>query len=191
MFENKGVEGGFQELWNRFLSLFYKGKDEVVRTSKVSKARLDLTSLKRERERVFERLGEEIYKRRKENAILLPGLDPFFTEIDIINLKLSSKERELKELSGQEFGVVPPVPTVSQDAERKRERGERPHRPRRKGPPPQGVKQEMAPSLPEGVKTERPGADERPRKRYYRPRKRPSGVKQDVKIESSGGNKGL
>lgn len=168
-------EGGFQGVWNRFLSIFNKGKEEVVRSSKVSKARLDLSSLRKERERVFERLGEEIYKRHKENKISLPGLDPFFTEIDIINLKLSSKERELKGLAGEEAEVIKPAPA---EAGTRPERREKPYRPKRKGPyPPREVKQETTSA--EGVKAERPEGERRPRKRYYRPKKRPTEAKQE------------
>lgn len=110
MFESNAGEGGFQGLWNKLLSTFNTGKEEVVRSTKVSKARLDLSSLKKERERVFERLGEEIYKRRKERTASIPGFDSFFAEIDIINLKLSSKERELKGLKGEEAGSIPSAP---------------------------------------------------------------------------------
>lgn len=167
-------EGGFQGVWNRFLSIFNKGKEEVVRSSKVSKARLDLSSLRKERERVFERLGEEIYKRHKENKSTLPALDPFFTEIDIINLKLSSKERELKGLAGEEGAVIEPA-----EAGIRPERRERPYRPKRKGPyPPREVKQEMAPPTSGEAKVERPEGERRPRKRHYRPKRRPSEVKE-------------
>jgi hypothetical protein len=131
MFGGNPAEGS---LWNRLLSLFNKGKEEVVRSSKVSKARLDLSSLKKERERVFERLGEEIYKRHKEEKLSLPALDPFFAEIDIINLRLSSKERELKGLAGEE-AEVKAMPAVPVGAGVRPERRGRPHRPRKKGPP--------------------------------------------------------
>mgnify|MGYP001604486287 FL=1 len=101
MFESNAGEGGFQDLWNKLLSLFNTGKEEVVRSSRVSKARLDLSSLKKDRERVFERLGEEVYKRHKEKGISISGLAPFFTEIEMIDNNLSSKGRELKELKGE------------------------------------------------------------------------------------------
>lgn len=106
MFESNAGAGGFQGLWNNLLSIFNSGKDEVVRSSKVSKARLDLSSLKKDRERVFVRLGEEVYKRHKEKTIAIPGLAPFFTEIDIIDTNLSSKERELKVLKGEEADLI-------------------------------------------------------------------------------------
>lgn len=131
MFESNAGEGGFQGLWNKLLSTFNTGKEEVVRSTKVSKARLDLSSLKKERERVFERLGEEIYKRRKERTASIPGLDSFFAEIDIINLKLSSKERELKGFKGEEAGSIPSAPA---DTGARREGRERKYRPRTKPP---------------------------------------------------------
>ncbi len=137
MFESNAGEGGFQGVWNKLLSTFNTGKEEVVRSSKVSKARLDLSSLKKERERVFERLGEEIYKRRKERTVSIPGLDSFFAEVDIINSKLSSKERELKGLKGEEVGSIPSAPA---DTGARREGRERKHRPRTKQ---SGVKQDV------------------------------------------------
>lgn len=109
MFESNAVEGGFQDLWKKLLSMFNTGKEEVVRSSKVSKARLDLSSLKKDRERVFERLGEEVYKRHKEKGISIPGLASFFAEIEMIDNNLSSKERELKELKGE--AVISPSVT--------------------------------------------------------------------------------
>ncbi len=137
MFESNAGEGGFQGVWNKLLSTLNTGKEEVVRSTKVSKARLDLSSLKKERERVFERLGEEIYKRRKERTASIPGLDSFFAEIDIINLKLSSKERELKGLKGEEAGSIPSAPA---NTGARREGRERKHRPRTK---PSEVRQDV------------------------------------------------
>lgn len=177
-------EGGFQGLWNKALSLFNKGRDEVVRSSKVSKTRLDLSSLRNEKERVFERLGEEVYSRYKEDKISIPGLDPFFTEIDIISLKLSSKERELKGLKGEEVGFI------SADAVRGHERKERPRRPNRKGP--HHTQRAASPAVGGEGKIEGPEPGIRPKKRYHRPRRRPSEERQgsEGKVEHSN-NMGL
>lgn len=172
---NNMKEGGVQGLWNKALSLFNKGKDEVVRSSKVSKTRLDLSSLKNEKGRVFERLGEEIYRRYKENKISIPGLDPFFTEIDIISLKLSSKERELKGLKGEEAGSMPA------DAVRGHERKGRPQRPRRKAPP--YAQSTASPAVSEESKPEGSESGRRPKRKYHRPRRRPSEVRQDVEVK--------
>lgn len=128
MFESSNWEGSPQTLWNRFLSIFNKGKDEVVKSSKVSKARLDLSSLKKERERVFERLGEEVYKRNKDKAISVSGLDALFAEINIINLKVSSKERELKDLKGEEANLIRSEQKVIPIRREKREGHQRPRR---------------------------------------------------------------
>lgn len=181
---NNVREGGFQGMLNRMLSVFNKGKEEVVRSSKVSKARLDLSSLKKEKERAFERLGEEVYRRYKENKISIPGLDPFFTEIDLISPKLSSKERELKGLKGEEVGFI------SADAVRGHERKERPHRPNRKGP--HHTQRAASPAVGGEGKAEGPEPGIRPKKRYHRPRRRPSEGRQEVggKVESSN-NMGL
>ena len=122
MFESNAGEGGFQGLWNKLLSLFNTGKEEVVRSSKVSKARLDLSSLKKDRERVFERLGEEVYKRHKEKGISIPGLDPFFTEIEMIDNNLSSKGRELKELKGEAVSAPSVAETGTEFNKRPRKR---------------------------------------------------------------------
>ena len=107
--------------------MFNTGKEEVVRSSRVSKARLDLSSLKKDRERVFERLGEEVYKRHKEKGISIPGLAPFFTEIEMIDNNLSSKGRELKELKGE--AVISPsvTETGTEFNKRPRKRGHEPN----------------------------------------------------------------
>ncbi len=165
MFDSNTGDGGGQRLWNKLLSIFDKGKDEVVRSSKVSKARLDLSSLRRERERVFERLGEEVYKRHKEKKFSLPGLDPFFTEIDSITLRLSSKERELKDLKGEDVQDVQAVPSI------RPERRERPYPVKKEG------SQEIHSLDNERVTAEAVESDKRPGKRDYRPRKKLSGAK--------------
>lgn len=177
MSDNNVRESGLQGFWNRALSLFNKGKDEVVRSSKLSKARLDLSSLKKEKESVFERLGEEVYRRHKENKVSIPGLDSFFTEIDIINLKFSSKERELKGLKESEAGSPPA------DAGIGHERKERPYRPGRKGT------HHLQRAVVEEVKTEGLGA--RPKKKFYRPKRRPSEGKPDIRVESNSNEMGL
>lgn len=117
MFESNAGEGGFQGLWNNLLSMFNSGKDEVVRSSKVSKARLDVSSLKKEKERVFVRLGEEVYKKHKEKSVTIPGLAPYFAEIEIIDARLASKEREIKELKG-EAGSLFLTPEAGTDLKR-------------------------------------------------------------------------
>ena len=117
MFESNAGEGGFQGLWNNLLSMFNSGKDEVVRSSKVSKARLDVSSLKKEKERVFVRLGEEVYKKHKEKGVTTPGLAPYFAEIEIIDARLASKEREIKELKG-EAGSVSSTPEAGTELNR-------------------------------------------------------------------------
>lgn len=179
MFDSNAGDGGGQRLWNKFLSIFNKGKDEVVRSSKVSKTRLDLSSLKKERERVFERLGEEIYKRHMEKKFSLPGLDPFFTEIDIITLKLSSKERELKGLKGEEVQDIQSAPP-----DRTEHRG-RHYRRRRKGPHPakEAAGQKSPSPAGESVKAEVAEPGGRPRRKYHRPRRKPSDIKQEVESE--------
>jgi len=177
-------ESGFQGFLNRALSVFNKGKDEVVRSSKVSKARLDLSSLKNEKERVFKRLGEEVYRRYKESKISIPGLDSFFTEIDIISLKLSSKERELKGLKGEET-----APMLA-DAVIGHERKGRPQRPKREGPP--YAQSTASPAVSEEGKPEGSESGRRPKRKNYRPRRRPSEGRQgsEVKVERSN-NMGL
>ena len=175
MFENNAGEGGFQGLWNKLLSIFNSGKEEVVRSSKVSKARLDISSLKKERERVFERLGEDIYKRHRERTASIQGLDSLFAEIEIINLKLSSKERELKVLKGEEADLLPSKPP---DAGTKQERRDRPYRPKKKRPYPSKEAHKEADSVVEGTNAE--GPEKRPMKRHYRPGRRPPEVKQVI-----------
>lgn len=127
MFESNAGEGGFQGLWNKLLSMFNTGKEEVVRSSRVSKARLDLSSLKKDRERVFERLGEEVYKRHKEKGISIPGLAPFFTEIEMIDNNLSSKGRELKELKGEAVSFPSVTELGTESGKRQRKRGHAPN----------------------------------------------------------------
>ncbi|MEK7851880.1 MAG: hypothetical protein AAB275_08345 [Deltaproteobacteria bacterium] len=169
---NNVKENGFQGLLNRALSVFNKGKDEVVRSSKVSKARLDLSSLKNEKEHLFKRLGEEVYRRHKENKISIPGLDSFFTEIDIISLKLASKERELKALKGEEAALIPA------DAVRGHEGKGRPKNPKTKGSP--YAQTTASPAISEEGRPEGSESDRRPKKKHYRPRRRPSEGRQDV-----------
>jgi len=180
MIDGNTGEGGFYGVWNRLLSIFNKGKDEVVRSSKVSKVRLDLSSLKKEREKVFERLGEEIYNRQKGNKISLPGLDSYLTEIDLITFKISSKERELKGLKGEEVQESRPASPV------RPERRERPYRPRERRPHHVRMEgnQETSSLNKEEVKAETTESDNRPRRRHYRPKRRPPGAKQEVKSES-------
>ena len=100
MFDGNAVEGESRRLVNKLLLLFNKGKDEVGRSSRIGKGRLDLSSLKRDRELVFEQLGEEVYKRHKAQTLSLSGLEPFFAELDLLTSNLSSKEKELEYLKG-------------------------------------------------------------------------------------------
>jgi len=76
---------------------------------------------------MFERLGEEVYKRHKEKGISIPGLDPFFTEIEMIDNNLSSKGRELKELKGEAVSAPSVAETGTEFNKRPRKRYHRPN----------------------------------------------------------------
>lgn len=122
MFESNAGDGGVQGLWNKILSVFNTWKEEVIRSSKVSKARLDISSLKKERSLVLERLGEELYKRCKEKGISISGFEAFITEIDIIDNNLSLKEREIKELKGEAVTIPSPSGTGAEFSKRPKKR---------------------------------------------------------------------
>lgn len=59
-------------LFGRAVEALGDVRDAVVRSSQVGKIKLDATFLRRERDRLFARLGEEVFDRVEEGRLVLP-----------------------------------------------------------------------------------------------------------------------
>jgi hypothetical protein len=71
-------------------------RDVVVRTSQVGKIKLDATFLRRERDRLFARLGEEIYDRVDGGVLEVPEeLAGLVEQIRDVETRLEEQEQEI------------------------------------------------------------------------------------------------
>jgi hypothetical protein len=71
-------------------------RDVVVRTSQVGKIKLDATFLRRERDRLFARLGEEVYDRVEGGVLEVPGeLAGLIEQIRDVETRLEEQEQEI------------------------------------------------------------------------------------------------
>jgi hypothetical protein len=73
-------------------------KEELVRSSKIGKIRLDMTKIKKQRAKKFQELGERSYHLLLEGKIDIEGSDSLKTEIDELDAQIKGKEAEIKEI---------------------------------------------------------------------------------------------
>jgi len=73
-------------------------KEELVRSSKIGKIRLDMTKIKKQRAKKFQELGERCYQLILEGKIDVEGSDSLKKEIDELDAQIKGKEAEIKEI---------------------------------------------------------------------------------------------
>jgi len=84
---------------DRLSSLAEKVKEEVVTLSRIGRRRLDIISLKKQRDDFYKSLGKKTHELIKERVISVPELATLSTKIDELSDKISSLEMEVGDMA--------------------------------------------------------------------------------------------
>ncbi len=85
-----------QALFDSLKSIFERSKEEVVRGARVSRARLDVYQLRRDRDRALQRLGEEAYALLQTETLKSQDLASAFAVVKDIDARIQTLEDEMK-----------------------------------------------------------------------------------------------
>lgn len=92
-----------EALVERTVDALEKGRTEVLKEARVGKVKLlDIYQLRRERGRLYQRLGEEVYGLVRKNALEIPSLSRTLAKIAALDEKIAAKEAEIDRLRGDE-----------------------------------------------------------------------------------------
>lgn len=67
------VRKELNQIWQSTIDQFDEIKDAIVKSSQAGKAKLDAAFLKRQRERLFAQLGEDVLRAADEQGFALPA----------------------------------------------------------------------------------------------------------------------
>lgn len=95
--EKKGKWDSIVDATKKYATL---AKEELVKSSKIGKIRLDTTKIKKQKAKKFQELGERCYQLILEGKIDIEGSDSLKTEIDELDAKIKSKEGEIEKIQG-------------------------------------------------------------------------------------------
>jgi len=80
-----------------------KGKEELVKFTKISKIRIEIASTKKKMEEKFKNLGLKVYQMRKEDELLPENLELDFEKIKELENSIAELERLISELKAKGF----------------------------------------------------------------------------------------
>ena len=96
-----------ESLVERTVDALERGRDEVLREAKVGKVRLlDIYQLRRERGRLYQRLGEEVYGLVRKGALEIPSVGRTLAKLAALDDKIGAKEQEVDKLKMLEDELV-------------------------------------------------------------------------------------
>ena len=99
-------------LWQSTIDQFDEIKNAIVRSSQAGKARLDAQFLKRQRERLLTKLGEDVLRAASLGEIALPATcTETARRITELEEQIASEEAEAARLMSQHSGEGPPAAT--------------------------------------------------------------------------------
>lgn len=105
-FDNDDLSKGLEGFLGRAAEVISRGRDEILRASRIGKARLvDLTQLRRERARLVLRLGEEAYREMQAGALHRDELEKTYARIVEIDERIAAKEAEIEKIRRDAAGA--------------------------------------------------------------------------------------
>lgn len=107
-FDTDDIGRGLEGLLGRAADVLSKGREELMRQSRIGKVKLfDLTQIRRERARLVLRLGEEAYRAMQAGRIAKDDLDRTYHKIVEMDERIAAKEAEIEKIRRAESVPAP------------------------------------------------------------------------------------
>jgi hypothetical protein len=87
------------EFWQKTLGVISRAQDEIVKVSQIGKTQIDRSFLAHERHKLFQKLGESVYRLVKEEKIKIPELDRMVEHIDRLSHRINEMGDKVKDLT--------------------------------------------------------------------------------------------
>ncbi|MEE8209632.1 MAG: hypothetical protein V3R38_02660 [bacterium] len=91
-----------RDLWDTAATYLKKAKDEVVRSSRVGKLRLDIARIRKQRKDLYAELGEKTYELLSSESLASKALDETKASVDERNALIAAKEAEIEAIAAEE-----------------------------------------------------------------------------------------
>lgn len=105
-FDTDALRTGLQGLLGRAADAIDRGREELLKQSKIGKVKLiDLTQLRRERARLVSRLGEEAYRGMQSKSLDEGDLQRTYKQIVAMDEEIAKKEAEIEALRREAEGA--------------------------------------------------------------------------------------
>lgn len=98
-FDYDDLKNQLEGVWDKTLTTLNKGKDEIVRLSKMGKIKLDTQMMERDKNYLFQKLGEETYKGLKTDKLNTDNLKKYVLKIENLNKKIKTQDGRLDGLA--------------------------------------------------------------------------------------------
>jgi len=120
-FDNDDLSKGLEGFLGRAADVISRGREEILRASRIGKARLlDLTQLRRERGRLVLRLGEEAYREMQAGPLHRDDLEKTYLRIVEIDERIAAKEAEIEKIRREAAGTGPAETPRAKRSKRRR-----------------------------------------------------------------------
>lgn len=123
-FDTDALRTGLQGLLGRAADAIDRGREELLKQSKIGKVKLiDLTQLRRERARLVSRLGEEAYRGMQSKSLDEGDLQRTYKQIVAMDEQIAKKEAEVETLRREaEQGARGAAPSAPQKKKKPKRR---------------------------------------------------------------------
>ncbi|MDA2915654.1 hypothetical protein MYX64_02245 [Nitrospinae bacterium AH_259_B05_G02_I21] len=91
-----------RDFWDTAATYLKKAKDEVVRSSRVGKLRLDIARIRKQRKDLYAELGEKTYELLSAESLTSKALEEKKVSVDEKNALIAAKEAEIEAIAAEE-----------------------------------------------------------------------------------------
>ncbi|MFQ5893403.1 MAG: hypothetical protein ACE5H5_03740 [Nitrospinota bacterium] len=91
-----------RDFWDTATTYLKKAKDEVVRSSRIGKLRLDIARVKKQRKDLFAELGEKTHELLSAQSLSAEALEELKISVDEKNALIAAKEAEIEAVAAEE-----------------------------------------------------------------------------------------
>ena len=94
----RSKKDGFMDFVGKAKTLFIDSKDEILKSSRIGKIMLDISSLNREKNHLYKDIGQKLYEELRENVSLPEEVTMLFEKLDEIHVKVKNEESRIEEI---------------------------------------------------------------------------------------------